>query len=53
MCVYNKSSIDNVIPNIYDDAYIKTEIDTLFSNIDLSNYYTKNEVDDIDNELST
>ena len=25
----------------------------MFSNIDLSNYYTKSEVDDIDNELST
>ena len=50
---YNKSSIDTLISNIYDDVYIKTEIDTLFSNIDSSTYYTKNEVDDIGNELST
>ena len=31
----------------------KTEVDALFGNIDFSNYYTKTEVDDIDNELST
>ena len=49
---YNKPSIGTLIPNMYDDAYIKNEIDTLFSNIYLSNY-TKNELDDIDNELST
>ena len=50
---YNKPSIGTLIPNIYDDAYIKTEIYTLFSNLDLSNYYTKTEIDDSDNELST
>ena len=32
---------------------IRTEIYTLFSNIVLSNYCTKSEVDDIDNELPT
>ena len=41
-----------MISNIYNDIYIKTEIDTLLSNIDLINYYTKTEIDDLDNELS-
>ena len=49
---YNKSFIGTLISNIYDDVYVKTEIYTLFSNIDLSSYYIKNEVDDIDNGLS-
>ena len=51
--VYDKSSIGTLIPNIYNDIYIKTEIDTLSSNIDLRNYYTKTETDDLDNELPT
>ena len=50
---YNKSPIDTLIPNTHDDVYIKTEFDTLFPNIDLSNYYTKTEIDDLDNELSS
>ena len=33
--------------------YDKAATDLLFSNIALSNYYSKIEVDDIDNELST
>ena len=49
--LYNKSVIDTLIPNILGDAYIKTEIGTLFPNIDLSSYYTKIEIDDIGNEL--
>ena len=49
----NKPSIDTLVPNIYNDIYIKTEIDTLFSNSDLSHDYTKAETDDLDNELST
>ena len=32
---------------------MKAEVGTLFSNIDLSNYYTKSEVDDIGNGLPT
>ena len=32
---------------------MKTETDTLFSNIDLSSYYIKTETGDLDNELST
>ena len=51
--LYNKSSIDTLVPNIYNDIYIKPEIDTLFSNVDLSNHYTKTEIDDLDNELLT
>ena len=51
--LYNKSSIDTLISNIYNDIYNKTGIDTLFSNIYLSNYYTKTETDDLDNELPT
>ena len=50
---YNESSIDTLIPNICNDICIKTEIDTLFSNIDSSNYYTKAEIGDLGNELST
>ena len=38
---------------MYDDVYIKTESDTLFSNIGLSSYNAKNEVGDKDNESST
>ena len=51
--MYNKTSVDILTADISNDTYIKTEIDYLFSNIDLSNYYIKSEVDDIDNELST
>ena len=36
----------------YDDVYIKTEINSLITTIDINNYYTETEVDDIDNELS-
>ena len=50
MC--DKTFVDTLIVDIHNDTYIKTEIDSLFSNIDLSNYYTK-AVDDIDNDLST
>ena len=51
--IHNKTHVGILIADIYNDAYIKTEIDSLFSNLDLSNYYTKSEVDDIDNELFT
>ena len=51
--MYNKTDVDIVIADICNDIYIETEIDTSFPNIDLSNYYTKPEVDDTDNELST
>ena len=50
------SIISNTYYNITETQasyYIKAEIDSLFSNIDLSSYYTKIEIDDIDNELST
>ena len=42
--MYNKTSVDILIADIYNDTYIKTEIDTLFSNIGLSNYYIKAEI---------
>ena len=45
--MYNKTSVDILIADIYNDIYIKTEIGTLFSNIDLSNYYIKSEIDTI------
>ena len=51
--MYNNTSVDILIADIYNDTYIKTEIGSLFSNIDLSNYYTKTEVDDTDNKLFT
>ena len=96
--MYNKTFVDILIADIYDDAYTKAEIDltlsgctnsidlhngfyskakmsiildtyyniteiqanyydkvatgSLFSNIDLGNYYSKTEVGDIGNELS-
>ena len=42
-----------MISNVYIDVYFRTEIGTLLSNTGLSNYYTKAEVDNIGNELST
>ena len=51
--IYNKAAVDILIADIYNDTYIETGICSLISNIDLSNYYAKSEVDDIDNELST
>ena len=97
--MYNKTSVDILIADIYNDTYTKTEIDStlsaytnsidlhngfyskakmsiildtyyniaeiqanyydkvatgpLFPNTDLSNYYSRIEVDDIDHELST
>ena len=41
------------ITEIQANDYIKTEIGPLFSNIDLNNYYTKAEIDDIHKGLST
>ena len=43
--VYNKSPIDTLISTIHNDTYIQTEIEILISNIELINYYTKNEID--------
>ena len=37
--MYNKTSVDILIADIYNDTYITTEIDSLFSNIGLSNYF--------------
>ena len=65
--MYNKTYVDILIADIYNNTYINTKVDTLissnyyikkeigtlFSNIDLSKYYTKSEIDDTDNELST
>ena len=43
--MYNKTFVDLLIADIYNDVYINTEIDTLFEHIDLSNYYTKAEIE--------
>ena len=43
--MYNKTSVDTSIANIYDDTYTKTEIDILIPNLGLSNYYIKSESD--------
>ena len=51
--MYNKTPVGILIADIYNDTYIKTEIDSLISNIGLSNCYTKSEVGDIGNELFT
>ena len=37
---------------MYNDIYIKTEIDCLIANTNQSDYYNETEIDDIDNELS-
>ena len=52
MC-YNKSSIDNLISNIYNDGYIKPKLDSLIANINSSKYYNKAEINDTDTDLST
>ena len=41
------------ITEIQAKYYDKVATDFLFPNIDLSSYCSKNEVDDIDNELTT
>ena len=46
--LYTYYNITEIQANYYD----KVATDSLFSNIDLSNYYSKTELDDIDNELS-
>jgi len=51
--IYNKTSTDNLITQIYDDVYLKLEIDDLFTNINISNYYDKAYIDFLDNEIST
>ena len=38
---------------MYDDFYLKLEIDDLFTNINISNYYDKPCIDYLDNEIST
>ena len=44
---YNKTFVDILIANIYNDTYIKTGIDTLLSNIALSNYCIKSKIDNV------
>ena len=51
--IYNKSSNDTSISNINKVVYVNSEIGTWFPNIDLSNYYIKTEIDDLDNGLPT
>ena len=43
MC--NKTHVDILIADIYNDIYIKAKIGTLFASTGLSNYYTKAEID--------
>ena len=43
--MYNKTSVDLLVADIYNDTYLKTEIDTSLEDIDLSNYYTTTEID--------
>ena len=53
--LFSKAKVSIILDTYYNiteiqaNYYIKTEIDSLFSNIDFSNYYTKLEIDDIDN----
>ena len=54
---YSKAKMSIILDTYYNIAetqanyYDKVATGSLFSNIDLSNYYTKSEVDDIDNGL--
>ena len=41
------------ITDIQANYYDKVATDSLFPNVDLSNYYSKIEIDDMYNELST
>ena len=43
--MYNKTYVDILIADIYNDIRINTIIDTLVSNIDLSNYHINTEID--------
>ena len=51
--IYNKTSTDNLITQIYGEFYLKLEIDDLFTNTNISNYYDKSYIDYLDNEIST
>ena len=51
--IYIKTSTDNLITQIYDDFYLELEIDGLFANINISNYYDNSYIDYMDNEIST
>ena len=51
--IYNKTSTDNLITQIYGDFYLKLEIDDLFTNINISNYYDKSYIDYLGNAIST
>ena len=59
MVFYSKAKISILSDTYYNitetqaNYYDKVATDSLFSNIDLSNYYTKVEIGDIDNELFT
>ena len=56
---YSKAKMSIILDTYYNiteiqaNYYDKVASDSLFSNVGLSNYYTKIEVGDIDNELST
>ena len=45
--MYNKTFVDILVAGICDYTYIKTEIDSLISKIDLSSYYIKAEIDSL------
>ena len=57
-CLYSKAKLnikldtEYIIKEIQANYYDKAATGSLFSNIDLSSYYTKIEIGDIDNELS-
>ena len=42
--MYNKTSMDTLIADIYNDTYFKTKIDILIPNTNLSNYYIKTKI---------
>ena len=53
--IYNKTEINSMLTGVSTDLsnyYNKTQVDAIVANNNFS-YYTKSEIDDLDNELST
>ena len=57
--IFSKAKMSIILDTYYNitenqaNYYDKVSTDSLFSDTDLSNYYTKAEIDDLGNELST
>lgn len=49
---YKKSEVDNLINEVESTHYTKTEVDNLIADVDLSDYYTKEEVNELVDNVS-